>query len=334
MERPERRHRRLRRRFLREWNGHKDKNNEDLQYTNLNRSRVHHCRPTAGVVTSPPCRRGFWPSRPVAPRYAARTRPAKTPKPTRGLTLCRLCLRPTVSSGQVEYTVPADLWPAADASRAAFAASPAAAALAADAAAPPPPLDVAAAFLEHLLVAGGAPAAAADTRVLARLVYVDVRNRFVGADTDIHAAVQDRDEVAQRRILRAVLAGRAAFPVRIDRASMRRQTQLLRRCIRAPFIRCNPQEHAPPRPSALWAAANASPAPRVLMVALFGGQGNVDDYLAELEALDDVYRPLAGPLLERAAAVLARAAATPEAVASGTSLLVTLPPPILAPNPC
>jgi len=54
------------------------------------------------------------------------------------------------------------------------------------------------------------------------------------------------------------------------------------------------------------------------MIALFGGQGNVDDYLAELEALDDVYRPLVGPLLERAAAVLARAAATPEAVASGT----------------
>ena len=123
--------------------------------------------------------------------------------------------------------MPADLWPTADAARAAFATSPAAAALAADAAAPPPPpLDVAAAFLEHLLGGGGAPSAAADTGALARLVYVELRTRFVGADTDIHAAVQDRDEAAQRRILRAVLAGRAAFPVRacIRRASGRRRT--------------------------------------------------------------------------------------------------------------
>ncbi|KAG5456059.1 MAG: hypothetical protein BJ554DRAFT_4309 [Olpidium bornovanus] len=124
------------------------------------------------------------------------------------------------------------------------------------------------------------------------VVVQHLESRYLRGN-DVHAAVAGVPASARNEVLRAYYLALAALG---------RRGLLTSGPLRA--------ERPPRIASALFGAARAG---RVRLIAVFGGQGNVEEYVEELAALVRTYEGVVEPFVRRAALTLAHHSALPEA---------------------
>lgn len=128
-----------------------------------------------------------------------------------------------------------------------------------------------------------------------RLLLDHLRDVYL-ASNDIHAIVND-------------------LALDEDRAAAILATYYDAQCTLA--LSSSTSESVPRRPSDTGTASALFNNPSVALVALFGGQGNVDDYFSELTRLHSTYGALLEPLFGRCVLALSSQVSSDEAAATG-----------------
>ncbi|KAI8855120.1 acyl transferase domain-containing protein [Chytridium lagenaria] len=143
------------------------------------------------------------------------------------------------------------------------------------------PIELTIELLQRALdrASSGESSASFDALPFVAVVFLHFHDAFL-AKNNIHTVTRDLTQSARTTVLRTYYAALAT----LQRQGLVSRDEYL------------------PRPSALVAAVEAG---RASLFAVFGGQGNVEDYFDELVALFETYAPIAGPFVRQAAVTLA-----------------------------